>query len=391
MDDLVKTFEAFRAHDPQQALLLSLAAIAGGALLLDSLRAGLILLLRPSGSAEVTLARAIFLSITRPLQVSIYILGLWAAGFLILSAMPAPFQATPLPGRFIAVALLFTATWALKRTSGEVRDFVKRQRARTDGGYDDFSAIEALHMGSLAVLYLVAGLILLGIIGVPPSALAGLGVAGGLGAYALTMANQILISNIFAGLVLYFDRPFGPGDWIISENGAIEGTVVRIGLRLTVITGFDQRPIYVPNSIFNSTATINASRMNNRRIKQYVGVRYVDFPKVESIMAEIRKYLAEHPGIDSNRTTLVNLVNGSTNMGSSIEGCFGSSSINFQIYAFTKVTNWVRFQNVQDEIMLKVGRIILDEGAEIAFPTTTLDVATPPEQTRPQEASPETA
>ena len=386
MDALIRALEAFRAHDPQPALLLSLAVIAGGTVLLDFFRAGLMRLLRPQKSVPTPMPRAIFLSISRPLQVLIYVLGIWAAGSILLNELPPRFRATPLPHRSVAIAVLITVTWGLNRISGAVRNVIKRERARTDGGYDDFSAIEALHVGSLAILYLVAGLILLGILGVPPSALAGLGVAGGLGAYALTMANQILISNIFAGLVLYFDRPFGPGDWIITEHGALEGTVVRIGLRLTVITGFDQRPIYVPNSIFNSTPTINASRMNNRRIKQFIGVRYADFDKVESIMAKIRQYLADHSGIDSDRTTLVNLVDGNTNMGSSTEGCFGSSSINFQVYAFTKVTNWVRFQGVQDEIMLKIGQIILDEGAEIAFPTTTLDVAAQSETIHPDAA-----
>jgi MscS family membrane protein len=91
-------------------------------------------------------------------------------------------------------------------------------------------------------------------------------------------------------------------------------------------------------------------------------------------MNDIRDYIDGHSEIDHNRTKIVSLVNGSTVMGSSIEGCYGSSSINMQIYVFTKVTNWVRFQNLQDEIMLRVGQIILDNDAQIAFPTTTIDL-----------------
>ena len=241
----------------------------------------------------------------------------------------------------------------------------------------DFFRYRYVTMGA-SVVAIIASIIFLYIVGVPPTALAGLGIAGGVGAYALTMANQILISNIFAGLVLYFDRPFGPGDWIITQGGALEGTVKKIGLRLTVLTGFDQRPIYVPNSIFNSTPTTNASRMSNRRIKQYVGVRYADFSRVPDIVADIRAYLAGHEGIDHTRTTIVSLVNGSTRMGSSIEGCYGSSSINMQIYAYTRITNWAGFQELQDEIMLRVGQIILDNGAQIAFPTTTIDLPDKP-------------
>ena len=374
MDALIKALAEFRAQDPHQALAIGLAIVIGSTAVASLLLALLMGYLKRKKKTGATMFQSILLGIGRPLRAFIYLFGLWAAVTVLMGMEVNKLAQASYIGTALAILVLFSATWTLKRIADETRTFVKAQRARTDGGYDDFSALEAIHVGALALIYLSAGLILLGIVGVPPSALAGLGVAGGLGAYALTMANQILISNIFAGFVLYFDRPFGPGDWIITDNGRIEGTVVRIGLRLTMITGFDQRPIYVPNSTFNSTATTNASRMNNRRIKQFIGVRYDDFSKLETIMSDIRTYLGEHPQIDQNRTTLVNLVNGSTNMGSTIEGCFGSSSINFQVYTFTKITNWVRFQNVQDEIMLRIGQIVLDNGAEIAFPTTTLEL-----------------
>ena len=374
MDALLKALAEFRAQDPQQALAMGLVIVISSTVVASLLLALLMGYLKRKKKTGATMLQSILLGIGRPLRTFIYLFGLWAAATVLMGMEVKKLAEASYIGTALAILVLFSATWTLKRIADESRTFVKAQRARTDGGYDDFSAIEAIHVGSLALIYLSAGLILLGIMGVPPSALAGLGVAGGLGAYALTMANQILISNIFAGFVLYFDRPFGPGDWIITDNGRIEGTVVRIGLRLTMITGFDQRPIYVPNSTFNSTATTNASRMNNRRIKQFVGVRYADFSKLETIMTDIRTYLGEHPQIDQNRTTLVNLVNGSTNMGSTIEGCFGNSSINFQVYTFTKITNWVRFQNIQDEIMLRIGQIVLDNGAEIAFPTTTLEL-----------------
>ena len=374
MDALIKALAEFRAQDPQQALAIGLTMVIGSTVVASLLLAVLMGYLKRKKKTGATMLQSILLGIGRPLRAFVYLFGLWAAVTVLMGMEARKLVDASYIGTALAILVLFSATWTLKRIADEARTFVKAQRARTDGGYDDFSAIEAIHVGSLALIYLSAGLILLGIVGVPPSALAGLGVAGGLGAYALTMANQILISNIFAGFVLYFDRPFGPGDWIITDNGRIEGTVVRIGLRLTMITGFDQRPIYVPNSTFNSTATTNASRMNNRRIKQFIGVRYDDFSKLETIMTDTRTYLGEHPQIDQNRTTLVNLVNGSTNMGSTVEGCFGNSSINFQVYTFTKTTNWVRFQNVQDEIMLRIGQIVLDNGAEIAFPTTTLEL-----------------
>jgi len=389
VDTLFDNLSALQANSPGEAIALVVLAVALAAGAADLvLRLILYRLTKRAQSTESPLG-SIVGEIRRPLRLSLHIVAVGAAVVWGAHLLPKDVPGVDIVEKALASALLGTVTWMSKRIADGTRDSIKRKRARHDGGYDDFSALEALHVAALTGIYAVAGLLFLSILGVSPAALAGLGVAGGFGAYALTMANQILISNIFAGLVLYFDRPFGPGDWIITQDGAIEGTVVRIGLRLTVITGFDQRPIYVPNSIFNSTATVNASRMANRRIKQFIGVRYEDLPRLEGIMRDIRTYLQGNDEIDQNRVTLVNLVNGNTMMGSTTEGCFGSSSINLQIYTFTKVTNWVRFQAIQDEVMLRIGNIILEHGAEMAFPTTTVEGLNPLEVTPPPDRRPQ--
>ena len=56
------------------------------------------------------------------------------------------------------------------------------------------------------------------------------------------------------------------------------------------------------------------------------------------------------------------------------EGCFGSYSINFMVYTFTKTKKWEEFQKIQDEIMLKIGNIIIPQGAEIAFPPSNVEL-----------------
>lgn len=298
--------------------------------------------------------------------------------------------------QWMAALLVLLVAWAAWRFAGRTRLYLRTKYARTDGGYDDFSMIETGQLVVRIGIVVFAGFGLLGALGIPLSALTALGVVGGFGAYALTMANQILISNVFAGFAIYFDRPFAVGDWIVTKDGTVEGTVTKIGFRLTTIVGFDKRPIYVPNSVFNENPTINPSRMSNRRILQYVGVRYDDVKQVEPILEAVRAYLGEHDAIDQSMTTLVNLVDGSTKMGSSVEGCFGASSINFMVYTFTKTTNWVRFQSIQDEIMLSIAAIIEEHGAEIAFSTLTLDAPKPvllasPSLGRPVDSGPRSA
>ena len=42
------------------------------------------------------------------------------------------------------------------------------------------------------------------------------------------------------------------------------------------------------------------------------------------------------------------------------------------IYAYTKEIDWVRFHHIKHKLMLRILEIIEDNGAEAAFPTSTI-------------------
>ena len=98
-------------------------------------------------------------------------------------------------------------------------------------------------------------------------------------AWRSVFAAKDLLANFFGGLTIYLDRPFAVGDWIRSPDREIEGTVERIGWRLTLIRTFDKRPLYIPNAVFTTIAVENPSRMHNRRIYETIGIRYDDAPE----------------------------------------------------------------------------------------------------------------
>lgn len=190
---------------------------------------------------------------------------------------------------------------------------------------------------------------------------------GGIGGIAVGFAAQDLLANLFGGLVIYLDRPFKVGDWIRSPDREIEGTVIKIGWRLTEIRTFSQRPLYIPNSTFSKIALENPSRMLNRRIFETIGLRYCDISKMERIVAEVSALLRNHPEIDPDRTLIVNF------------DSFNASSVDFFVYTFTKTVNWVEFHAVKQRVLLEIAEIIERHGAEIAFPTSTVHL----ENTKP--------
>ena len=164
-------------------------------------------------------------------------------------------------------------------------------------------------------------------------------------------------------MFVYLDRHFAVGDWVRSPDREIEGTVENIGWRVTRIRTFDKRPLYIPNSIFSQIAVENPSRMSNRRIKETIGIRYDDASKIEIIISQVKEMLKDHPDIDTAKTLIVNF------------NCFAPSSLDFFIYTFTKTTDWIKFHEVKQKILLQIIKIIEENDAEIAFPTSTLHLS----------------
>ena len=158
------------------------------------------------------------------------------------------------------------------------------------------------------------------------------------------------------------DKPFRVGDWIKSPDRDVEGVVEEIGMRRVCIRTFDKRPVYVPNSIMSTIVLENPSRMTNRRIYEHIGVRYKDAEKISLITRRIKEMLELHSGIDTDQTLMVNLDK------------FNEYSVDFFIYAFTKTTDWTTYHGIKHNILLNIYNIIKEEGADIAFPQTVVQM-----------------
>lgn len=210
----------------------------------------------------------------------------------------------------------------------------------------------------IALLFLGL-LILLEALGIP---LSGVLAFGGGGAIVMGIAAQQLLANWFGGLMIFLDKPFKLGDWIQSPDRNIEGTVAHIGWRTTKLMSLDHRPFYVPNSLFNEVVIVNPQRMTHRRIEVVIGIRYGDAHLLKEIVKAIEEMLKRHPNIDSRQNTMVHLVG------------FGASSLDINIYCFTKVTQNPHWRDVQQDVYFKIIDIVTEHKAQFAFPTVTTHI-----------------
>ena len=292
---------------------------------------------------------ALIHAIIKPVSLLIWLSGITIA--IEISGISNAFKA-------FEVGLIVVITWALIRLITFVEINIIEQQA-IKGVTVDKTTADAISQLLRVSIIITSLLVALQSMGFNISAVLAF---GGIGGIAVGFAAKDLLANFFGGLMIYLDRPFSVGDWIRSPDRQIEGTVEKIGWRLTLIRTFDKRPLYIPNSMFASISVENPSRMTHRRIYETIGVRYSDVKNLEKIISDVKDMLSMHDEIDTTQTMIVNF------------NKFAPSSLDFFVYTFTKTTDWIKFHDVKQDVLLKITEIIEKHGAEIAFPTSTIHI-----------------
>ncbi|MGF1764242.1 mechanosensitive ion channel family protein [Aliivibrio kagoshimensis] len=307
-----------------------------------------------AGKTKVSWDNSLVHAISAPMSVLIW---LWPASISIkilltnLANFPVVWITT-----FQQILLIIAFIWVTIRLTIHVENQLLLNSNR------DETTVHAIAKISRLVFITIGILSVMQTVGL---SLSGLLTFGGVGGLIVGLAAKDLLSNFFGGLMIYFDRPFKVGDWIRSPDRSIEGTVERIGWRMTIIRTFDKRPLYIPNSVFSNIVVENPSRMSHRRINETIGIRYEDASVINDIIADVKVMLSSHSDLDATQTLIVNFDK------------FGPSSLNFFIYTFTKTVDWVTFHEVKQDVLLNVLAIVHKHNADVAFPTQTLKIEPP--------------
>ena len=298
--------------------------------------------------------QSLFSALRLPVRAMVWVVGIAFAIQVIQAETEAAIFNAVEPLRDVTIVGLIA--WFLVRFIRSVEANLIREKEEHGEAYDraTYDAIAKLLRMSVVITAVLVAMQTLGY------SIAGVLAFGGIGGIAVGFAAKDLLANFFGGLIIYLDRPFAVGDWIRSPDRDIEGTVERIGWRLTVIRTFDQRPLYVPNSVFSNISVQNPSRMSNREIYEVIGIRYDDADKMEAIVGDVKAMLDGHPEIEHDKICMVAF------------NTFASSSLDFFIYCYTKTTKWAFFHDVKQDVLLRTLAIVSAHGAEVAFPTSTV-------------------
>ena len=222
---------------------------------------------------------------------------------------------------------------------------------KSDSSFDN-QLIPVIQKGVRSIIWVLGIIIGLDNIGFDITAMiAGLGIGG----LVLALAAQDSVKNIFAGIMIFLDKPFRIKDRIQVDG--FDGTVEEVGLRSTRLRTLEGRIVTIPNSRFTDNSVTNVSSQPTLKVKLNLGLTYdtdeVQMQKAIDILEDIVK--------DQEAIT--------DDYAAGFNG-FGDFSLNILFIYYVKPdSHWLDTQTlVNKEILRRFNK----EGLEFAFPTQTI-------------------
>jgi len=234
--------------------------------------------------------------------------------------------------------------------------FLKMQKRKKNLDHGSFDFLSRVASVIIIFIALLLGLQVFGLNITPLVAF------GGIGAAAIGFAAKDVIANFFGGIVIHLTRPFTKGDFICLPNKSIKAVVENIGWYYTLLRDLEKCPVYLPNMAFSDSYIMNLSRRTHRKIEEKIQIRYEDFSKINKIIESIKKYLNEKDLIDTKISPYVFFT------------AFNDFSLEIFVRVYTLETRYEQFLGIKQEILLQIKKIIDANGADIPFPTTTVEV-----------------
>lgn len=186
----------------------------------------------------------------------------------------------------------------------------------------------------------------------------------GIGGIAIALAAQNILGDLFNYFVIFFDRPFEIGDFLVIDQK--NGIVDKIGLKTTRIKTLSGEQLVVANSDLTNSRIHNFKKMTRRRIVFSIGVSYetpLDILKKIPEMLKEAVLAQEQVAVDRAHFQK-----------------FGESSLDFEVVYFIESPDYNLYMDIQQEINFAIMEKFEAHDIVIAFPTRTLYVRNENEQ-----------
>ncbi len=184
------------------------------------------------------------------------------------------------------------------------------------------------------------------------SLIAGLGIGG----IAIALAAQTILGDLFSYFVIFFDRPFEIGDFVVIDDKS--GVIEYIGIKTTRIRTLGGEQLVCSNTDLTNSRLHNYKRLEKRRILFNLGVTYQTSHKQLSEIPEmIRQVIQSKPYITFDRAHFSG---------------YGDFSLNFEVVYYVQDADYTFYMDKQQSIYLDIFEAFEQSGIDFAYPTQTL-------------------
>ncbi len=184
------------------------------------------------------------------------------------------------------------------------------------------------------------------------AALTGLGIGG----VAIALAAQTILGDLFSYFVIFFDRPFEIGDFLVVGDKV--GNVEYIGIKSTRIRSLSGEQLVFSNTDLVNSRIHNYKKMERRRVVFKLGVIYqTTAQQLAEIPTIVKSIIQEQAEVTFDRGHF---------------STFGDFSLNFEFVYYIQSSDYIKYMDTQQAINLKVYQEFESRGIEFAYPTQTL-------------------
>ena len=307
--------------------------------------------------------RSLLRRLSAPLTMIIAGLLVW---FLGLQQINVTGLAAVIPDFLRELADSVAAVWIVWITASWIAEaIIASQLNQTDNLNASLIRLAARTLGIIAVLVLLFRAA--HNIGIP---VYGLVAGAGVGGLAVALAARSTLENFMGTLNLFADRPVREGDLCRYDNDSTPdwrpvGRVQSIGLRSTRIRRLDRSLVTIPNAEFAQLHLVNLSACERFLLQTTLGLRFeTTDDQLRFVLAQLRELLHAHPETIHTLEDPIRV---------RFTG-FGEFSLNVGVRAYIRTTQYNEFLAIQEDILLRVMKLVKQAGTGFAFPSRTLYV-----------------
>jgi MscS family membrane protein len=248
------------------------------------------------------------------------------------------------------IAIILGITWIVVNVLNGVIRKVLSSHPERSAKIDD-NVIHILTRTVSGIIWALGVVMALSNVGINVGGIiAGLGIGG----VAFALASQDTIKNIFAGVVIFIDRPFRLGDNIRIDSNT--GIVEDIGLRSVRIRTPDKKLVIISSSKAIDSVIENISQEPARRITLLLGLTYDTTPEKMNLALSLLRDLP----------TSIRAIKGSTPYFTN----YGDSALTITFIYFIRKGEDI--METQSKVNLAILTQFNENKLNFAFPTQTI-------------------